>query len=104
MKGMLSLIFGMLSFAIIAISQTNAFVESSSILITKESDLAPIIIAVHWSVKLISISIALIALALSINYSRSGQQKMNVANRVGRYLALLAIILSIIPVYQVFLK
>lgn len=103
MKGLLALIIGGLSFALIAGSQMNAYTQSSVSLIVK-GDLSATIISVHWSIKLITISIALIALALSINYTRSGQKKMNVVNRVGRYLAILAIILSIIPVYQIFLK
>lgn len=103
MKGLLSLIIGGLSFALIAGSQLNAFALSMRMNITT-GDLTPTLVSVHWSIKLITISIALIAVALSINYTKSGQRKMNVANRVGRYLALLAIILSIIPVYQIFLK
>ena len=104
MKGLLSLIIGGLSLALIAGAQRNAYLDSLAILITSENALTPTVVTVHWSIKMIAFSIALIALAFSINYSRSGQQKMNIANRVGRYLALLAIILSIIPVYQVFLK
>ena len=103
MKGLLSLIIGGLSFALIAGAQMNAFTKSSKSLIVLP-DIQLEIIFVHWSIKMIAASIALIAVALSINYTRSGQQKMNVANRVGRYLAILAIILSIIPVYQIFLK
>ena len=104
MKGLLSLLIGGLSFALITGAQINAFLSSNAVLITNEDSLSPTVVSVHWSIKMIAFSIALIALAFSINYSRSGQQKMNIANRVGRYLALLAIILSIIPVYQVFLK
>lgn len=104
MKGLLSLLIGGLSFALIVGAQMYAYLASSAILITNENALTPNIVSVHWSIKMIAISIALIALAFSVNYSRSGQQKMNIANRVGRYLALLAIIMSIIPVYQVFLK
>ena len=103
MKGLLSLIFGGLSFFIIAASQINAYMQSKLTLIPT-NDLAPSVISVHWSMKMISISIAILALAFSINYTRSGQKKMNIVNRVGRYLAILAIILSIIPVYQIFLK
>ena len=104
MKGLLSLLLGGLSFATITASQMNAFIESTAILITHDIGEIPKVVSVHWSIKMISISIALVAIALSINYTRSGQNKMNVVNRVGRYLAILTIILSIIPVYQIFLK
>lgn len=103
MKGLLSLLIGGLSFALIAGSQINAYAQSSAILISN-GELTPNVVTVHWSIKMITISIALIALAFSINYTRSGQKKMNILNRVGRYLAILAIILSIIPVYLIFLK
>jgi len=102
MKGFLSLLLGGLSFALIVGSQMNAYAQSSLIVLV--DDLSQAIVSVHWSIKMITISIALIALAFSINYTRSGQKKMNIVNRVGRYLAILAIILSIIPVYQIFLK
>ena len=104
MKGFLSLVLGGLSFALIAGAQFNAFLSSSAVLITQENSISPVMVSVHWSLKLISIAIALVALAFSINYTRSGQKKMNIANRVGRYLAILAVILSIIPVYLIFLK
>ena len=103
MKGFLSLVLGGISFFLIAGSQMNAYLQSNLYLHTI-GDLTPSMATVHWSVKMIAVSIALIALAFSINYTRSGQQKMNVVNRIGRYFAILAIILSIIPVYQVFLK
>lgn len=103
MKGLLALLLGGLSFALIAGSQINVYAHSSLSLISN-GDLTPSVVSVHWSIKMITVSIALIALAFSINYTRSGQKKMNILNRVGRYLAILAIILSIIPVYQIFLK
>ncbi|HAI58189.1 MAG TPA: hypothetical protein DGP89_00475 [Saprospirales bacterium] len=104
MKGLLSLIIGGLSFMLITGAQINAFLASNAVLIIDENSFLPTVVFVHWSIKMIALSISLIALSFSINYSRSGKQKMNVANRVGRYLALLAILLSIFPVYQVFLK
>ena len=85
-------------------AQINAFLASNAVLIIDENSFLPTVVFAHWSIKMIALSISLIALSFSINYSRSGKQKMNVVNRVGRYLALLAIILSIFPVYQVFLK
>ena len=104
MKGLLSLIIGGLSFMLITGAQINAFLASNAVLIIDENSFLPTVVFVHWSIKMIALSISLIALSFSINYSRSGKQNMNVANRVGRYLALLAILLSIFPVYQGFLK
>lgn len=100
MKGLLSLILGGLSFVIIIGSQINAFLSSKILIGTADIN----IVNVHWSIKMIAASIALIALAFSITYTKSGQKKMNIPNRIGRYLSILAVILTIIPVYQIFLK
>ncbi len=104
MKGFLSLLIGGLSFALIAGAQMNAYLASMQSQLIVIENLIPQIVTVHWSMKMIAAALAFIALAFSINYTRSGQKKMNIANRVGRYLAILAIILSIIPVYLIFLK
>jgi len=104
MRGLLSLIIGGLSFAIIVGSQLQAYQASELLLVRLENEDALVSNFYHWSTRMIVVSGALVAISFSINCTRSGQQKMNIVNRVGRYLAVLAIILSIIPVYQIFLK
>lgn len=100
MKGLISIVCGLVSFSIISVAQMYAYRDS--MLYRTTSELTDI--SIDWKFKLISIAIALLSIAYSISYTKSGKQKMGIVNRVGRYLAILAILLCIIPLYQVFVN
>lgn len=100
MKALVSIVCGMMSFVMISMAQVKAYTQSTSQILDSGSS----IVSIDWKIKMLTGAIALLSIAYSIYYTRSGQTKLNIVNRVGRLLALLAIILCVIPVYKIYVR
>lgn len=90
---------GILSFVLITIAQVSAY-RSASLQVIGDDTVA----SYDWKVRLFSAALAILCIAYSINYTRSGQQKLYLVNRVGRLLAILALILCLLPLYKIYLR
>ena len=70
MEGLLSLIIGGLSFMLITGAQINEFLASNAVLIIDENSFLPTVVFVHWSIKMIALSISLIAVAQLLGHAQ----------------------------------
>lgn len=95
MRGIFSFVLGLAAVVTIIAHQylTYQDVQAGNILATLD-----------WKIRMISAALALFGIAQSIAYTKTRLKQFYYLNRVGRLLAVLAILLAILPLYQVFLK
>ena len=93
MKAIISLIFGMISFVLIAGMQMNLLLEIK--LNNAANHVLPTVYSIAWSSKIFVLILGLVAMVSSIFYTRSKKTKLGILNKFGLLLGILAILLCL---------
>lgn len=98
MKAIISAISGLISFVLISGAQLNLLMLRKAS--HHQENLAEIY-SIGYGTKIIISLLALLAIWSSIYYNKTGGQKYNIINRVGRLLGIVAILLCFIPLHLI---
>ena len=96
----ISALFGVVSLSIISGMQASVYMKMH---IEKISDLTPSVYAIGTSTKFLGLTIAVVGIIAGIMYNKSELKKLKLINYVGIFMCSFAIVLSIFPIYRLFL-